>query len=97
LLLGRGGPRDLAQLSRALKEGEKLIAGFAKDPLNAPPAPINRASTPCRWRRTLSWRAWCRRDKPSALVAEPPLLARDGGFVAPGWTPALDEARGLQR
>ena len=43
MLLGRGGPRDLAQLSRALKEGEKLIAGFAKDPLNAPPALIDRA------------------------------------------------------
>ena len=29
-------------------------------------------------------------------MAEPPLLARDGGFIAPGWTPALDEARKLR-
>jgi DNA mismatch repair protein MutS len=31
-----------------------------------------------------------------ALVAEPPLLARDGGFIAPGFDPELDEARRLR-
>ncbi len=31
-----------------------------------------------------------------ALVAEPPLLARDGGFIAPGYDAELDEARKLR-
>ena len=32
----------------------------------------------------------------TALVAEPPLLARDGGFIAPGHDADLDEARRLR-
>ncbi len=32
----------------------------------------------------------------AALVAEPPLLARDGGFIATGYDPELDEARLLR-
>ena len=32
----------------------------------------------------------------TALSENPPTLARDGGFVAPGWDEALDEARGLR-
>ncbi len=31
-----------------------------------------------------------------ALVAEPPILARDGGFIAPGYDAELDEARKLR-
>ena len=31
-----------------------------------------------------------------ALVAEPPLLARDGGFIAPGYHDELDETRTLR-
>ena len=31
-----------------------------------------------------------------ALVAEPPYLARDGGFIAPGYDGDLDEARKLR-
>jgi DNA mismatch repair protein MutS len=32
----------------------------------------------------------------AALVADPPLLARDGGFIATGYDPELDEARTLR-
>ena len=32
----------------------------------------------------------------AALVAEPPLLARDGGFIAPGYDAELDETRRLR-
>ena len=32
----------------------------------------------------------------AALVADPPFLARDGGFIAPGWRPDLDQLRGLR-
>ena len=35
-------------------------------------------------------------DLARAIVPEPPTLARDGGFVAPGWDAALDEARALR-
>jgi DNA mismatch repair protein MutS len=35
-------------------------------------------------------------DLGKALSDNPPTLARDGGFVAPGWDEALDEARGLR-
>ena len=31
-----------------------------------------------------------------ALIAEPPLLTRDGGFIAPGYDEELDEARTLR-
>src|SRR6056297_4323585 len=31
-----------------------------------------------------------------ALIAEPPLLARDGGFIAPGYDAELDEVRQLR-
>jgi hypothetical protein len=32
-----------------------------------------------------------------ALIAEPPLLARDGGFIAEGYDAELDEARKLKQ
>jgi DNA mismatch repair protein MutS len=39
LLLGRGGPRDLAALARALKEGERLIAGLRQRALEPAAGP----------------------------------------------------------
>ena len=95
LLLGRGGPRDLAQLVNALKEGERLTADFAKAKLNPPPDAIASALN-----------ALSLADRPhlaelveavsAAMVEEPPVLSRDGGFIAEGWSPALDEARALR-
>ena len=95
LLLGRGGPRDLAQLARALKEGERLVAGFAKTPLAAPPAAIETALAALSLSDKPELASWVQ-EIGRALVEEPPLLARDGGFVAQGWSPALDEARALR-
>ena len=95
LLLGRGGPRDLSQLCRALKEGERLIAGFAQDRLNRPPAAIEA----CLDALSLSVRPELARlveDAGRALVDEPALLARDGGFVRPGWSQALDDFKRLR-
>jgi DNA mismatch repair protein MutS len=95
LLLGRGGPRDLAQLVRALKEGERLIAGFSKERLNPPPPAVDA----CLDALSLSARpdlASLVEDAARALGDEPPLLARDGGFIAPGWSAPLDEARKLR-
>ncbi|WBQ12633.1 DNA mismatch repair protein MutS [Hyphomonadaceae bacterium BL14] len=95
LLLGRGGPRDLAQLARALKEGERLIAAFARERLANPPASLAAALDALSLAARPELAALVA-DAERALIAEPPLLARDGGFVAPGWDPALDEARSLR-
>ena len=95
LLLGRGGPRDLAALARSLKEGERLIAGFEKERLNPPPARI----AACLDALSLAQRpdlAALVEDAGRALVEEPPLLVRDGGFIAAGWSAPLDEARALR-
>ena len=95
LLLGRGGPRDLAQLARALKEGERLIAAFARDRLANPPQSLAAALDALSLAARPELAALVA-DAERALIAEPPLLARDGGFIAPGWDPALDEARSLR-
>ena len=95
LLVGRGGPRDLKALSGALQEGEAIAARLLDEKLDTPPARIANGIGAL----TLS-------DKPElaalvsdlerAIVDEPPLLARDGGFVAEGWMPELDETRQLR-
>ena len=95
LLLGRGGPRDLAALTRALKEGERLIAGLTKAQLNPPPQQVS----DCLNALSLAQRpelAALVEDVTRALVEEPPLLVRDGGFIATGWAPPLDDARSLR-
>ena len=95
LLLGRGGPRDMKALSAALEEGAALASAVQGAPLSAPPLNIQR-----------NIEALTLDDKPElaalltdlerAVIDEPPLLARDGGFVAEGWRPELDETRGLR-
>ncbi|MEO1039023.1 MAG: DNA mismatch repair protein MutS [Pseudomonadota bacterium] len=95
LALGRGGPRDLLQLARALKEGEGLNADFARHPLARPPAAIEAALQSVSLAGHAELAAFVQ-EVERALVDEPPLLAREGGFVAAGWSPGLDEARKLR-
>jgi DNA mismatch repair protein MutS len=95
LLVGRGGPRDLKALSGALQEGEAIAARLLDEKLDTPPPRVADGIGAL----TLA-------DKPDlaalvgdlerAIVDEPPLLARDGGFVAEGWMPELDETRQLR-
>lgn len=95
LCLERGGPRDLAGLARTLKEGERLVARFARQTLASPPEAISQALDAL----SLSAHpdlATLVEDIARALVEEPPLLTREGGFVATGWNPALDELRALR-
>ncbi len=94
LLHRRGGPRDLAAICNALGLGEQVSATLGRDggPL---PQVVNEAAAVL----SLS-------DKPelAALVAELgaamasdlPVYAREGGFIAAGHDPALDEARTLK-
>ncbi len=95
LVLGRGGPRDLAAVRTGLAIAEGIAGLFqpAREPLAGPPARI----VACLDRLTLSpdlGRLLV--DLAQGLVAEPPHLARDGGFVAPGYRPELEEARRLR-
>jgi DNA mismatch repair protein MutS len=73
LALDRGGPRDLA----ALRDGLAQAAVIA-DRLPAADLPeLLRARSDCLGHEAL-------RDMlDAALVAEPPVQARDGGFIAP--------------
>lgn len=87
LALDRGGPRDLAAIRNALTQGE-VIAG--RCPTDQTPEVItNAAGNLNDFTDLLSL-------LDDALIAEPPLLARDGGFIAPGYDPELDEARTLR-
>jgi DNA mismatch repair protein MutS len=89
LVVGRGGPRDLA----AIRDGiaAALVLAARLDALKRKPAEVADAITALR------------RPKPAlaeelgaALADELPLLKRDGGFVRAGYLSALDEARALR-
>jgi DNA mismatch repair protein MutS len=97
LALGRGGPRDLGALKGALGCGAEVAALIAgdRDPLDGVPAEVSRAAaalTPglnpalAELLATLN----------QGLGAELPAQARDGGFVAPGVSPELEQARALR-
>ena len=94
LALGRGGPRDLGVLRDGLKAGRALAAaiGSQPDPLDQAPdeaaAPLAAAATPA----LAEFLALLERG----LGADLPAQARDGGFVAPGVRPELDEVRLLR-
>ncbi len=95
LVLGRGGPRDLAGIRNGLSIAEGIAGLFppVADPLTGPPPRI----ASCVDRLTLTpdlGRLLV--DLAEGLVAEPPHLARDGGFVNPDFRPELDEARRLR-
>ena len=95
LVLGRGGPRDLQALANTLKLGEIITAAFAEKPGVTPPANtedalegISLASKPDI--------ATIARDLAKALQSDVPMLARDGGFVATGWSPEIDKLKTLR-
>jgi len=88
LSLGRGGPRDLA----AIRAGMAAGAGIAARLDGAGPLPRDLASA----RKALDGPADLIAALQDALVDEPPLLARDGGFVRPGHLADLDEAKVLR-
>jgi DNA mismatch repair protein MutS len=94
LTLGRGRPRDLAQLRDGLKAGDRAAAR-ALDLAGDAPAEVSRACEAL----TLASHAACAslaQTLELALAPELPLLTRDGGFIAPGHDAALDEARALR-
>ncbi|MEO8241788.1 MAG: DNA mismatch repair protein MutS [bacterium] len=85
LALDRGGPRDLAAIRNGLSQAGRLAARLADLPLDLAAAG-----------QTLLGHQALVDLLDQALVAEPPLLARDGGFVATGHDADLDETRDLR-
>ena len=86
LAIDRGGPRDLAAIRNALEQFPALVSA-----LRGRGTPLLEA-----WLDDLEGFDDLAEALDDALVAEPPLLARDGGFIAEGHDPDLDEARKLR-
>ncbi len=87
LSLERGGPRDLAAIRNGLTQAA-AIAGICERQ-NLPVLLATALQNLVGFDDLLNL-------LDEALVAEPPLLARDGGFIAPGFDTELDEARTLR-
>ncbi|TPE52561.1 DNA mismatch repair protein MutS [Amaricoccus solimangrovi] len=87
LALDRGGPRDLTAIRDALAEA----AALRRD-LDSPDLPGALAEAVA----ALGGHEELAELLDAALVAEPPLILRDGGFVAAGFDPELDETRRLR-
>lgn len=85
--LDRGGPRDMAGIRNALAQAEAISGVLEPHSL---PQFLQMAVEACKGHESLVALL------DVALVAEPPLLARDGGFIAPGYDAELDEARKLR-
>jgi len=85
--LDRGGPRDLAAIRNGLAEAAQLHETLKNQEL---PQILSQAITALAGHDDLLDLL------EAALIAEPPLLARDGGFIAPGYNPDLDDTRQLR-
>ncbi|ESQ90626.1 DNA mismatch repair protein MutS [Asticcacaulis sp. AC460] len=97
LSLNRGGPRDLTVIQNGLTVGETLAAALndaAHDGIDPVlPAEIDSVITALIPSPPV---AHLRARLERALVEEPPLSLKDGGFIRAGYSPELDEMRGLR-
>lgn len=92
LSLGRGGPRDIASIMNGLKAAmlAKDLLSKKAEALDEVPMRIEDAVEDLGDHSTLI------SELERGLVDEPPLLARDGGFVREGYNKNLDEFRVLR-
>lgn len=86
LSMDRGGPRDMAAIRSAIEQAEIIVDAL---PDEMPKALATAAQDLVGQDALLTL-------LDDALVAEPPLLARDGGFIAGGYDIELDEFRSLR-
>ena len=95
LSVGRGGPRDLANLRDGVRAA-RALAGRLRldDPLKLSPGELRPALRNLVDGVAAASRLTDLLD--TLLVAEPPFLARDGGFIAAGAHAPLDEVRKLR-
>jgi DNA mismatch repair protein MutS len=89
LVLGRGGPRDLA----AIRDGLATAAALGKRLSATADAPEEIAQAIAALQRP---DATLIASLGAALADELPYFKRDGGFVRAGYDPALDETRALR-
>ncbi|MEL7116290.1 MAG: DNA mismatch repair protein MutS, partial [Pseudomonadota bacterium] len=85
--LDRGGPRDLAAIRNALEQGADMAVMLRLDDLPSVIADAAQHLTGFDALLDLL---------DAALIGEPPMLARDGGFIATGYDEELDETRTLR-
>ena len=83
LSLDRGGPRDLTAIRAGLTQADTVSRQLSEEELPDLLTVAARHATGFDDLVALL---------DAALVAEPPLLTRDGGFIASGFDPELDEA-----
>jgi DNA mismatch repair protein MutS len=86
LALERGGPRDMAAIRNTIGQAIVLSQRLPDD------LPPNLATAT----QDLTGHEALLDLLDEALIAEPPLLSRDGGFIAPGYDAELDEVRTLR-
>ncbi len=86
LSLDRGGPRDMAAVRGAIEQAEMIAQGL----------PTEMPDVLAKAARELVGQGALLDLLDAALVAEPPLLARDGGFIAAGYDAELDKFRSLR-
>ncbi len=85
IALDRGGPRDLGAVRAALEQAARLSTH-----LRDVPDVLGDAALSLNGHEALVVLL------DQALIAEPPLFARDGGYIATGYDPELDETRRLR-
>jgi len=90
LTLGRGGPRDLAAVRVALEAAGVMRGLLSSGEPASPPEELTRAARDLGFHDTLVERLT------RALAPELPHLARDGGFIAAGYAPELDDLKTLR-
>ncbi|MCE6961032.1 DNA mismatch repair protein MutS [Cereibacter sphaeroides] len=86
LALDRAGPRDMAAIRAGLTQAEILATRLPPEA----PALLAASAAALKGHEALTDLL------DQALVAEPPLLVRDGGFIAAGFDEELDETRRLR-
>jgi DNA mismatch repair protein MutS len=96
LSVGRGGPRDLANIRDGLKAARALRDRLGKlnDPLKPALGEIEAARADLI--EGIAAASLVSDKLEHFLVAEPPFLARDGGFIVAGSHAPLDEVRSLR-
>jgi DNA mismatch repair protein MutS len=91
LTAGRGSPRDLGQLRDGLAGAETIRQHLQESgdttAIDALLAPLQQKREIARLQDILQ----------QALIADLPAMAREGGFIAQGYCPSLDELRSLRQ
>ncbi|MEP1229128.1 MAG: DNA mismatch repair protein MutS [Litorimonas sp.] len=95
IALERGGPRDLRVICDTLSQGEVINSVFAQNPS------LKLADNVANMLDRISQAdkpelATLRRDIDRAFTVDVPMLARDGGYVAQGWQPEIDQLKQLR-